>query len=208
MTRISNSANQTAAEQRHVVARILVDLDFSSGHARFHDGLGSLDFLGNTYSGVGELGEIEQIGESTDLRPPAPIKLTLAGVDPSLIAHVQNEEYYGRSAAIYVAFFDKDTFQLITSVEPQVYEGLMDTMTIKRQADQAVIELTIESHLAGWQDSLGLLWTDEWMQSIYPGDLGCNLVTTLVGKVLKWMNKGTTWSPPLTFPGRPGRNQL
>jgi len=196
MTRFTNSANQVAAEKRHVVGRTLVDLDFSSGHVRVHDGLGDLIYNGNTFKGVGTLGEISDINESTDLKPFDPVTLTLAGVDPSVIANVQNEEYYGRNATIFVALFDATTLQLIEPLENALYEGLMDTMLIKRDDDQAVITLTVVSHLAAWEDSIGTLWTDEHQQAIYPGDLGCDRVTTMASQVLKWMNQKVKYYGP------------
>ena len=67
---------QAAAAATAAVATpvILVDLDFTSGPFRAWTGLGPLDWAGLTFEGVGSLGAVGDVEETTELRA---VRLTL-----------------------------------------------------------------------------------------------------------------------------------
>lgn len=186
MTRIANAPTQTALDQAHVVYAYLVSLDFVSGMIRLFNGNGQLQYNGNTFIGAGDYGSISGITESTELRAADPLTLTLSGVTPNLIASAKNRtDYFGRSALVNIAVFDNKR-KLLTPIESAVWEGRMDQMLIARDAGGASISLVCENRLAIWNHTGEILFTDEWQQLLYSGDVGLDQLTTLTNKIVVW----------------------
>src|SRR5882757_3012192 len=139
MTRFVNSSAQTAADQPHVLYAFLVQLDFVSGFVRLFNGTGTLVFNGNTYQGLGQYGSINQVGESTDLKPSNPVIFQISGLpdsaSPAMAAAATNRaDYYGRSARIDIALFD-GTRNIFTPIENAVWEGRMDSIAVERSSN-------------------------------------------------------------------------
>jgi hypothetical protein len=188
MTRFVNSTAQTAADQPHVVYAMLVSLDFVSGFIRAFNGAGTLVFNGNTYTGVGHYGSIDVVGESTDLRPANPVTMTLSGVPDSVLglmaaAAGNRADYFGRSARVDICFFDSSR-NLLTPIENAVWEGQMDQLNVSR-ADRA-IQLICEDRMVIFDKTSGVLYTDEWEQSLYSGDTFFNQIPFLQNIQLNW----------------------
>lgn len=188
MTRFVNSTAQTAADQPHVVYAILVQLDFASGFVRVFNGTGTLTFNGNTYVGLGQYGSINQVGESTDLKPSNPVTFQISGLpdgaSPALAAAATNRaDYYGRSARIDIALFDSNR-NILTPIENAVWEGRMDTISVSRANNS--LQLTAEDRMVIWDKTIGFLYSTEWQTVTYPGDVFFDQVPFLANKQITW----------------------
>lgn len=208
MTRFVNSTAQTAADQPHVLYAILAQLDFASGALRLFNGVGTLVFNGNTYSGIGIYGSAGTIGESVQLRPSNPVVLTLSGVPDSVTplladAATNRADFYGRSCRIDIALFDSNR-KILTPIENAVWEGRMDSMTVSR-GDKSV-QLSCEDRMVIWDKSVGYLYTTEYQQQLYPSDLFFDQVPFLANQQITWggtsPGQGNT-SPPIRPPVGP-----
>jgi hypothetical protein len=210
MTRFVNSAAQTAAIQPHVLYAVLVKLSFVSQTVCFFNGVGTLPFNGSAYLGLGQLGSIQQVGESTDLRPTNPLILTISGLpdgaSPALAATCANRaDYYGQSARIDFALFDNNR-AILTPIENAVWEGRMDAMTLQRSTN--TLQLSCEDRMIIFDNVNGALNTQEFQGIAYPGDNFFDKAPFMVNQLITWggVPVGGTISPHGTVvPRDPGR---
>lgn len=212
MTRFSQPANQAVFEQEHVDYGIAVALDFLSGMVRAHMGVGNLVFNGNTYQGVGTAGSggfggLSAVVEKPDARDTSELYLLLSGIDPFLLSEVpQRAEYYGRFASIFFIPVDSTTMKPLGPAEPAIFEGFMDQLAYSRKQASASIQLTVKHYDSLFQNTIGLLYTDESQKSLFSTDNFFDQVSSLANKKVQW--GGTTVDPanPDLSGGRRGRD--
>jgi hypothetical protein len=188
MTRFVNSAAQTAADQKHVVYAILVQLDLASGFVRVFNGAGTLVFNGNTYQGLGQYGSVGVIGESVQFRPANPVVLTLSGLPDGMTplladGAVNRADFYGRSCRIDIALFDSNR-KILTPIENAVWEGRMDSIAVSRGDNS--LQLTCEDRMVIWDKTVGYLFTTEYQALLYPGDTFFDQVPFLANQQITW----------------------
>lgn len=116
-----------------------VEMQFDSGTMRIWTGYGDKSFGGNTYTGTGNLLQIEGLEETSDLSAQG-TTLTLNGLDSTIITYALTEDYQGRLAKIFWG---------VNGVSDviEVFSGYMDTMTIQDEGQSSTIQLTLESRL-------------------------------------------------------------
>ena len=180
--RFVSAANRNEAAKTAISLAVLVDLDFVSGMIRAHDGGGTLTWGGNDYLGVGRFGAVADVTE--DLTNIArPVKLTLSGVDPSLVSTTMTETYQNRSVTLYLAFIESEANTIIAAPEI-VWEGRMDTMKLSVSQGAAVIELNCEHRLR--REPRISRYTNEEQQVAHPGDRFFDLLTTIKDYPGRW----------------------
>lgn len=200
MSRIVSSANQTESAKLSLTMVTMVDLDYSSGHVYAHDGVGPLTWGGHTYDGVGQYGGINVVTESLDVIARS-VKLTLSGVDASLITHVMAEVSQGRAATIYLAFVDQATGALVDTPET-IWAGKMDTHDVEIDDGVAVITVNCESRLR--REPRIARYTDQDEQLAYSGDVFFNLIYQIPGFRSQWGAVSTAYGSAGSGRGRDG----
>lgn len=188
MTGRSIIADQLAALRADSFTAIsMVRLDFESGVLRVHSGVGTITWDGESYLGVGALGQIEAIEETTDA-VAQDITLTLSGIPSEYISLALGEHYQGRDARIYLAALDSQ-HRLILDEEGDgpylVFRGRMDTMPI-HDGDTGTVQVICRNRLADWDRPRERRYTHEDQQIDYPGDLGLQFVAQMVDKEIIW----------------------
>lgn len=166
MTRFASATNEAEASQRAIGLATLVELDFVSGVVRASDWVGELTYGGNTYSGVGEYGGIETVTEDAQVIA-RPLRITLSGVDNSLLATARDEVYQGRSATVYVGLVDMKTNQFLDAPE-EIWSGKMDTMSISLGPKTGTLTLNCEHRLR--REPRIARYTDADQQLVYAND--------------------------------------
>ncbi len=205
MTRFVSSANQTAAEQQDVMIAVAVDLDFASGHVRAHDAIGTLQIGGFDYLGVGQFGSIDTVDESIDVIAK-PVRLSLSGVDASLLSPALTENYQNRSCTIYLCLLNKATYALVDT--PEVWwEGRMSHMKVTLGTSSR-IDLQCEHRLR--REPRIAHYTDADMQLLYSGDRFFDLLGKILTFKGMWGSKGVANDgyTRTTTPSRPSRTQF
>jgi hypothetical protein len=153
----------------------LVQLAFGSGTVRLWTGFGDLAWNGFTWNGVGTLGSIGQMEETTESRAAA-TELQLSGIPAEVLAIANAEDWQGREARIYYGVLN-DKRQFVG--EPfQIRRGLMDLMTLN-EGGAASITLAIESRDIDLGRNKVRRYTAEDQRGEYPGDKGCDAVALL-----------------------------
>ncbi len=160
-----------------------VDLLFDSPNdLYFWSGVGDLSLDGNTYTGSGDLLQISDIRESSDIAAYG-ATLDLSGIPSNTVALAESEPYQGRKCIIKfgVLAFGANPTDAFT-----VFSGEMDQMTIQIGPTTASISLEVESRLIDLRRPRLRRYTDADQQSRYPGDLAFEFVTRLQTESLEW----------------------
>ena len=190
MTRWTSSAHQTAAEAQSVVAVTFVDLDIVGDRLRLNDSNLNLDWGGFSWLGVGTYGGMDGIDESQDLIAQ-PVKLTLSGVDTSLISDAMTTQYQGRDVTIHVAPLNPDTLQFLDTPE-EAWSGFMDVMTI--EADHGIGRITIACEHWLRVDPAASRYTDEQQQALFASDRFFQFTHQISGFVGKWGSREVSYA--------------
>jgi hypothetical protein len=188
MTRGLSGTFTTAADRPVVRPIMFFQLVFDSGTVRIHNGVGTFTWGGFTWTGMGALGDVGPLEEGLDLSPFA-LRITLNGLDPTLVGLALNESIFDRALTIYLGLLDASG-QLIE--DPHVrWEGMMDHINVTLGNENA-LELQCEDDLRFFDRANGSLFTDEHQQSRYPGDKFFEYLDQLVDAQIIWGPDGAT----------------
>ena len=210
MSRFSDTPVQDALSASHVRLLVFAKLEFGTGTTRIHNGIGTYtwnDGGGNTdWLGMGDFGGVSAIEEGRDVSPYG-VTLTLSGLpqfelatDQSVAEEALNQNYYMKPVTLYLGILDSDdsflTSNGTTYYPTEVWSGFMDSMTVQVGTDSGdSITLVCESHLAQFDRSRGLLYTNAWQQSrlssAFDGDLFFSHMQDIEGAKYQWRGPKT-----------------
>ena len=183
----------TAIAQDEVFPFFAVELMFDTEEISFRgatvqseplylwSGIGDLTVGGITYVGTGALLNISDVTETADIRA-AGASITLAGLDPTIIALAISQPYQGRLCKIKFGVFENN----VASDLIDLFVGYMDQMTINEAADSCTIQLSVESKLIDLERPRTTRYTAESQKSTYPNDLAFDFIPELQDQPLTW----------------------
>ena len=184
MSRTSLSGDMlTALAAANVTNFVLLELDFDGGTVYLCDLPFDVSWNSNTYQAAQGIGTIEPITE-TDQEARG-IVLTLSAVNQAAIAQALTEEVQGREALIRLAVVDGTTLR----VDPCVWRGVMDVMTIEDDGKEPVIRVTAEHQMIAWQQPSGALFSDAEQQERHPGDKFFEFAAQMAEATIVWPGK-------------------
>lgn len=182
MTRALDASQSAALAAAHTSGVAFVQLDFTST-LRLSTLPYNFPWNGYTWTGAGQLGSIDEIGENIDLQARG-VALTLTGIDPSLVSTALGEQYQGKQCQIWYCPLNPDNGQLI-GTPIRIFAGRIDTMDIE-VGEKAAITLNAESRLIDFFRPRISRYTDAEQQARFPGDLGLQFVNSLQDKTIIW----------------------
>lgn len=183
MTRDITNDLLTASQNETFKPILFVKLEYESGNVLIHSDIGNIDFGGDTYLGVGDLGSISKVSESSELQSTA-IDLILSGINTALVSVQLNEHYQGRPGTVYLGAKNLTTNELI--VEPTiVFKGLMDNSKIEI-GTTATISLRLNNRLAEWDKQNDRRYNNDDQQEIHPDDKAFEFIEGLAEKEIAW----------------------
>jgi len=186
----------------------LVFLDFDGDPTYLWGGVGDLSYDSQTWTGVGDLGDIGSI--SSDAKGGAK-SLTLRlnglkeldGSDTDGLAALKSISYQGQSAYVYAAFFEDDGKTLVSGVTPDlIYAGRISHMSASKSQEDASISCTIDSFLSLLSRPIPLLMTDDEHQRYQSGDKGYDHKSDSISKDIFWGLDGNNRigdAPPVNY---------
>lgn len=181
MSRDLATAISTAINGASVDVFWLCDLLFDDPNSlHFWSGLGDLTIDGQTYTGAGDLLNLSEMRESSDIAAYG-ATLTLSGIPSSLVALAQSQPYQGRRAAVKFGIDSGGTKTAFT-----VFTGEMDQMNIQVGPETATISLDVESRLIDLNRPRVRRYSDADQRARYPNDSAFEFVTRLQGEALEW----------------------
>lgn len=165
-----------------VYPAVAVDMAFDSGHVRVWSGLNTQSLGGNVFYGLGTLGGINAVKETTDTSAPG-VELTLSGVVNDNISLAMTENYRGRKVTIYVLLFNSNGTLQQSTIS---FRGNMDQMIINEGAETSTITLRCENRLIELNRVRDSRYTDEEQKMLFPDDTGLEYVASTALKDLYW----------------------
>ena len=149
----------------------LVFLDMLPNPFYFWDGVGNLQYNGNVYVGVGELGVIDPIKETGDPKAVAVNMVFNCLTEVSDFSDLRNHTYQNREASISYALLDPDGGNQILAVDQDAFVGRMDTLKVPTSSSGgSKIHLNCINEMAYLKKSWGRYHSDSDHQADYPGD--------------------------------------
>lgn len=168
---------------------VLHFLDFVDGPSYVWQGYGSLKVGNVTYSGVGEVVNVDGGGQQSGIVANN-MTLTLAAgsdalTDPLLVRVLgQQSLTKGRRYKMALQFCDEE-WQPVDSSRV-IYVGVMDQMTVKRMIDMRQVVLNVESPFARRRVPILQLFSIRDQQSRYSNDRGLEFISQLENKIVTW----------------------
>lgn len=138
-------AQEDALALRHVMRRIFLEVDAASGTGRYWDDLRAITVGGNTYQGVGTLGEVISVAANSDLSIQ-PLTLVLSGISDHVANLIRGEIVGQEPMRLYLGIFDPDTQQVIGPLV-KMFQGFIDDVQIvtPKMGELSQITITCES---------------------------------------------------------------
>lgn len=162
-----------------------VSIDFPSGAARAHTGVGELLIDGNVFYGVGELGGISQL-ESVGDENPSRITVELSGLPGPILQESLQASSKGSAAAVYLLVFSSDTGQLEAAEQGIV--GFVTDIQISI-GDENKISVTIADEFELFEMPWYEYWTDESHRASHEDDRICRYVAQIADRQIRWGGK-------------------
>lgn len=161
----------------------LITGEFDSGTIRFWNGVGTLTYGGNNYTGAGNLLKISEIVENQKIEARG-ASFELSGIPSTNIALALTEEYQGRTVTQTFAPLDVNG---VPVADPfLIFSGEADVMSIEEGRNSASLRLTAESDLIGLTRLNERRHTPEDQKLTYSGDTFFDQVASLQSKDLVW----------------------
>jgi len=183
MVRTIHSSAKTIVQSDQVSAVMMAHLDFGSdGNVYVNSSGQNITFSGNSYLGVGGMGGISGVQESTELAGYA-VNLQLSGIASTNLSLALNSNYQNKLAIIYMAIVNDD--DAIVGSPIIMFQGRMDAMNIE-MGETATISVRVVSRLSDWERNRGGRYTNEDQQEKHTGDKGLEMVAQATEKVIYW----------------------
>ena len=184
MTRSLSAANLTHIDSGHTHPVLMGKFLFDGGSVFAHTGLGTIVFESNNYLGIGNLAGVAGL-EETEGIVPAPVKVSLNGLDSSLVLEALDSANFGSKVTLYIGYRNDDGTLI---ADPWAfYKGRVENAALIRGQDNS-ITITIQHDLAILNRTIGTKYTYEEQQRKFSGDLAFEKIAQmeLVGTDLLW----------------------
>lgn len=178
----NDMTTQVSASQLSPI--ILASLSFSTP-VHLWSGYGTITYNGTGYLGIGTLGTVSPVEETTDLAARG-ITMQLSGVPTAMIAVALTENYQGRECSVLFGAMASDGTLISSPVT--VFSGRMDVMSINDDGQNATIGMTAENKLVDFRRPREVRYTDEEQKTIDPTDRGLEFVNAIQEKEIYWGN--------------------
>lgn len=174
----------TALEAGILYPAVFVSIGFASSTAYIWSGIGNQVFNGNTYVGVGDLGQISVIEEGATVEAKG-LSIALSGIDSTMLADALQESQLGLPVLIALALYTGPGGTIIA--DPlTAWAGFTDQPEITLTGPTATIAMKVESVLLEMNKSVDLRITPVDLTAANPGDLGASFVNSLSEITISW----------------------
>lgn len=178
----ANMVTEVSASQLSPI--LLASFSFST-QVRLWSGYGTITVGSVTYQGIGTLGTISPVEETTDLAARG-INFQLSGVPTAYVSLALTENY--QSKECFVLFGALDSSGALVSSPVTIFAGRMDVMSINDDGQEATIIMTAENKLVDFRRPRETRYTQEEQENLHTGDLGLEFVNAIQEKQIYWGN--------------------
>ena len=178
----ANMVTEVSASQLSPI--LLASFSFSTP-VRLWSGYGTITVGSVTYQGIGTLGTISPVEETTDLAARG-INFQLSGIPSAYVSRALTENYQGKACS--VLFGALDATGALVSSPVTIFAGRMDVMSINDDGQEASIIMSAENRLVDFRRPREVRYTHEEQQNLYSTDLGLEFVNAIQEKQIYWGN--------------------
>ena len=163
-----------------------VSIAFSPNKLNIWTGYNDVFIDSETYVGTGNLLEISEIEETSEVKANG-IRLTLSGIDSSILSEVLTEDSHGTVVELFFGVLTQtDNRTVIVETPYKIFEGILDTMTIRELGETSLITVTVENKMVTLERPIARRYTDQDQKISFPTDKGLEFVDDLQDKSLVW----------------------
>jgi hypothetical protein len=177
------TARMAAAMQDDSPRGFFVAIDHPDGTGYFHSGVGSIDWNGHMWAGVGTFGKITPIKHTSDIAVQD-ITFSISGVDTAIVEGL-SDDVLNRNGSVWLYCLNYDG-----TIIPDPYkliDSSLDYQTFKVDSDgTCTVEITAHAGFYTLARAIEEAWTPENQKSVYPDDTGMDMIPTLVNSNLQW----------------------
>ena len=173
----SNELAQLGAAQ--IVPVIFVECDFASGSVYLFTGTGTFSWNGHTWTGVGKLGSISVINETSDVTAQS-VSISLSGIPNDMLSDALNEVQVNQKVTIWLGFLSPSGGSWTIVSSPAIaFQGFMDVPTISEGVTTSTISISLENRLIILSRAKMRRYDTQDQSIDYPSDLGFQFVPYL-----------------------------
>lgn len=172
-----------AVQSGHSVAAMALWCDLRSGPFGFWTGVTDVILDGVTYRGVGGLGQISNVESNRDASISG-VSLQLSGIDPVSAQLIATEDYFQRSARLFVWIMDPSWTVRLGVIE--MFRGRIDVLGRQTADGEAVLNVSLEGAMRAAGRPLGRTRSDPDQRRIDPTDRFFESVHTAPNTVIYW----------------------
>lgn len=182
---------------------LFLRMQFTDGPIFVWSGLGTLVWNAQTWIGVGNLGTISAVEESSEIKATN-VTFTLSGIPQDLIMHALGQVRQGNTVQLWFGCLGDNNNVLADPL--QLFAGRMDVPTIDEGADTCSISISVENRMIDLNRSRERRYTNQDQQIDKPGDLGFQYVQFIQQWAGTWGKAGPGGVPraPLKLGGGGG----
>jgi hypothetical protein len=191
MPRQLDAGTSAALGAKIVQPIFLVDLPINGEVLHVWSGVGNFAWNGNTYTGVGDLGQVTPAQEGSEVEAQG-ASLMLSGVNAADVNDALNDLALGGAATIWLGIVN-DAGALV-GAPVAIFAGLVDAPSVQIGAEnsddgepgRAAITVPLESRLAVLGSGQQRRYTRADQQLYFPTDTSMNYVEPLNDQALRW----------------------
>ncbi len=196
MTIATDAGFDALAAGAAYVPVLLVEMQFGSGTLRLTPYPLTLTAMGQTWTGLGTIGQVGELRESED-GAAEKLTLTLSPVDLSTLALAMGNptNYQDRPVRIWMALLDPQTYAM-PGAPVLRFAGVMDVIKLPRNAsgdgEQQTGRIEVECVTAAYDvrsNPSSLRLSNAQHQARYPGERGLEYVGSLIAQPTVWASK-------------------
>ena len=176
MSRNLTAGTKAAFTAGRVIAALFVEAHFATGIVRLWSGLGPITWNGLTWLGVGSLGTVSALPETSDVAAQG-MSLTLSAIPSDMLAHVLNEIRQGMPCRVWLGALDEAGNVIADPYASMA--GRIDSGVINEGGQTSSATITVETQLVDLHRSRERRYTDADQQFDFPGDLGFQYVAAI-----------------------------
>jgi hypothetical protein len=174
---------QTELESAYKRPLFLVSIEFKNETIYVWTGIGDLTWSGNTYKGVGTLGQISPIVETTETQAQG-ITLSLSGIPLDLLGDALDNISVAGKASVYLGFLTSSGTLVADPI--LAFSGLTDQPSIDMSTESAMISIAVENKLTDLNRARGGRYTDADQRARHSTDKGLQYVAWLQDMAINW----------------------
>lgn len=174
---------QTAVAATVVRPVLIAAISVDGGTIRAWNGMGTLSWGGNDYTGIGSFGGVSAVQETEDLRANG-ITFRLSGVPSELLSAALGDVRQGLTAQLWLGMMDSAGALI---ADPYLlFAGLTDVPSIDEGGATATVTISAESRLVDLERARVRRYTNEDQQIDDSTDRGFEYVPSLQDAEIVW----------------------